>query len=53
MAFEMKCYRRILATNNNECRDQTKAGHQKECDATDQGEETQNYLGISAGWMTT
>jgi len=28
-----------LATENNECRDQTKAWHQKECDATDYGEE--------------
>ena len=61
MAFEMKCYRRILhihwqdmrdvhihcghsphtlAAENNEFRDKTKAGHQKECGANDYLEET-------------
>jgi len=34
-----KNYPRTLATENNEFRYQTKAWHQKECDATDRGEE--------------
>jgi len=41
-----------LATENNEYRDQTKAWHQKECNATDHGEKTQAILAyLEDGWQ--
>jgi len=42
-----------LATENKECKDQTKTWHQKECDVTDNGEETQiMWAYLQDGWQT-